>query len=644
MRILLIALVANCAALAGGVDRHTVPLLFLKNQGQAPAQFGFMAKGVGLTAYFAPDGVAFRLSGSTIRTEFVGAGNSVPEGSGLLPTRANFFTGPREAWQTGVTVYSGVKYREIYPGIDAMYGGDGRQLKSEFVVAPGADPSSIRVRYLSGGELRIAGDGALVIPVDGQELRELAPVAYQEYGNGRVTVACRFVLTGRNTVGFSVDDYDASSALIIDPVLSYSTYLGGSGSDSAAALAVDSAGAAYVAGFTASQNLPIASSEQSSNAGGNDIFVAKLNATGNGLVYCTYIGGSGDDRATGIALGTDGSAYVTGFTQSKNFPVRSPLQSKLAGGQNAFVLKLSPSGNALLFSTYLGGSSSDAAYGIALDGSGNAYVVGDTTSANFPATGFQSTNRGGQDVFIAKLSADGSSLLYSTYLGGYTTDHGAAIAVDTSGNAYVTGYTLSTDFPLANALQPRIAGMQAAFVSKLNASGKALLFSTYLGGTSSPYGYPQTGYGITVDAQGSAYVAGVTSAPDFPLLNPLQSSLRGSTDAFVTKLSASGSLAYSTYVGGASTDAGTSIAVDSGGNAFVAGYTYSSDLPVVGGFQSQSGGNYDAFLVELNAAGSAIVYSTYLGGNGSDAATAVALDPAGNASWPAIRSRPISPC
>jgi hypothetical protein len=468
MRTLLVALVANCAVLASTVDRPAVPLLFVKNQGQAPARFQFMAKGVGLTAYFALNGVTFCFPGSTIRMEFVGAESPVPQGLGLLPTQANFITGPREAWRSGVPVYSGVRYRELYRGIDAVYGVSGRNLKSEFVVAPGADTSSIRVRYLGVSDLRIAENGDLIIAVDGQELRELAPVVYQESGNQRVTVAGRFVMTGDNTVGFAVDDYDVSRPLIIDPVLVYSTYLGGSGSDSATALAVNSSGAAYVAGFTASHDFPTASPAQGSNAGGNDIFVAKLNPSGNGMVYCTYIGGSGDDRANGIALGSDGSAYVTGFTQSRNFPVRSPLQPKLAGGQNAFVLRLSPGGNSLVFSTYLGGSSTDVANGIAVDGAGNVYVVGDTTSTNLPVNGFQTANRGGQDVFVAKLSADGSSLLYSTYLGGTTTDHGAAIAVDSSGNAYVTGSTLSTDLPLANAIQSRIGGRQTVFVTTRN--------------------------------------------------------------------------------------------------------------------------------------------------------------------------------
>ncbi|MGA3017202.1 MAG: SBBP repeat-containing protein, partial [Bryobacteraceae bacterium] len=445
----------------------------------------------------------------------------------------------------------------------------------------------------------------------------------------RLLVQSRFRLDANGALCFELGAYDRSLPLVIDPVLSYSTLLGGSGVNSATAVAVDSSGSAYVAGFTDSYNFPTQSPAQNYNAGSNNAFVAKLNAAGNGLIYATYIGGSGDDRAYGIAVDSSGNAYVTGSTTSLNFPVRYPLQSRLLGAHNAFVVKLSPAGNMMDYSTYLGGSGEDYGYGIAVDGSGNAYVVGDTTSLNFPATGFQKGFHGVQDAFVAKVSADGSRLVYSTYLGGSNTDHGAAIAVDSGGTAYVTGSTYSTDFPTMNPFQPHLAGGEDAFIARLNASGTALLFSTYLGGSNGVVSYPETGQGIALDGQGNAYVVGVTSSVNFPTLNAEQSSLDGWLDAFVAKVNSSGALIYSTYLGGSGETVGNAIAVDSSGSAYVTGYTYSTDLPVVAALQSTIGGDCDAFLAKLSPAGNSLTYLSYLGGNGSDNGAAVALDPTG---------------
>jgi hypothetical protein len=421
--------------------------------------------------------------------------------------------------------------------------------------------------------------------------------------------------------------------------------LGGSDFDTATALTVDSTGAAYVAGFTESYNFPTANPAQSYNAGGNDVFVAKFNPSGSGLVYCTYVGGSADDRAYGIAVDGNGFAYVTGSTNSGNFPVRNALQSRLAGGRNAFVLKLSLAGSSLVFSTYLGGNAADNGNGIALDAGGNAYVVGDTTSTNFPATGFQRGNHGGQDAFVAKLSADGSRLLYSTYLGGGSNDRGAGIAVDASGSAYITGSTYSADFPVANAFQSRNAGGQDAFIARIGTDGNSLLFSTYLGGTGGIAAYPEAAQGIALDSQGSAYVTGVTSSADFPLLQAVQTSRRGSLDAFVAKVNASGTLVYSTYLGGSSVDVGNAIAVDASGSAYVVGYSYSTDLLVTtSALQAANAGDCDAFLAKLSATGDSLAYLSYLGGNSSDTATAVVLSTSGNvyvAGWTLSTNFPL---
>jgi hypothetical protein len=644
MRPLLIGLLANYAVLAAQSAPSTVPLFFMENHGQAPAGVRLMAKGSGITAYFSPSEVLYRGGRRSVRIEFAGANYSIPEGTGEMPGRANFLRGQPEEWVTGVSLFRGVVYRNLYPGIDLRYGAEGRNLKSEFAVAPGSDPSVILIRYVDTYGLRMGPAGELLIPVDGRDLREEEPTLYQDYGGQRVTVEGRFVLGGAGTVRLEVGPYDRSLPLIVDPSLSYSTLLDGSSPSAANALAVDANGSAYITGFTSAYNFPTVSPEQNVNAGGNEVFVAKLNVAGTGLVYCTYIGGSGDDRGYGIAVDSTGSAYITGSTTSRNFPTRYPLQPAMLGGKSAFVLKLSPSGSALVFSTYLGGSGSDAGNGIALDLSANAYIVGDTTSLNFPASGLQKGNKGGQDVFVASINSSGTSLLYSTYLGGSGTDHGAAIAVDSSGGAYVTGSTFSIDFPVANAFQTAIGGGQDAFVARLAPGGSALTFSTYLGGSGGTVGNPEAGQGIALDSQGSVYVAGVTPSANFPILSALQPSLDAGLDAFVTKLSSTGILVYSTYFGGSGIDEANAIAVDNNGRAFVVGYSASTDLPIIGGFQSSNGGDYDAFIAELSASGSSLVWSSYLGGSSSDTATAVALDPTGNlyvAGWTLSTNFPL---
>ena len=622
---------------------RAVPLVFLANQGQAPPAVRFMAKGSGLTAFFAPEEARFRVGNAFVRVEFIGARPEVEiAGLGRQPGEANFLVGAREEWRLGVPLYGGIVYRELYPGIDMVYGGRRQDLKSEFIVAPGADPARIQLRYEGADDLRIDADGALAISVHGHELREQAPVIYQQRDGARVAVDGRFAVSS-TVVSFIVNGYDHDLPLVIDPVLSYSTLLGGSNSDAAMALAVDGTGAAYVAGFTASFDFPTASPEQNFNAGGNDAFVAKLNASGNGLTYCTYLGGKADDRAYGIAVDASGAAYITGSTASTNFPTANAFQSKLAGAKNVFLAKLSPAGNSLIYSTFLGGGASDTGNGIAVDSSGNAYVVGDTTSLNFPASGLQKGNAGGQDVFVAKLSASGATLIYSSYLGGSNDDHGAAIAVDAGGAAYITGSTWSTNFPVASAYQGAIGGGQDAFVARFNTTASALVFGTYLGGSGGSLGYPESGQGIALDAQGNAYIAGTTSSANFPQLHAFQTALSGAADAFVTKMNASGALVYSTYLGGTGMDTANAIAVDASGNAYVAGQTFSSDLPVAGAFQSTYGGDYDAFAGKLSAAGG-LVWLSYLGGSGADTATAAALDPAGNlyiAGWTLSPNFPV---
>jgi hypothetical protein len=630
-----------CLIPAAGSAADKVPLFFVENAGQASAPVHFVAQGSGGSAWFSPGEVAFLAGGVLVRISAVGSNPAAPiEGVDRLSGSANFLIGSEERWRVGVPLYRSIAYRGLYPGIDMIYGSDGQNLKSEYVVQPGADASLIRIAYLGAGRPTMDESGALTISVhgsvdgsvNGDRLREEPPVIYQTRGGRRESVRGHFAVSANGTVGFVLGGYDASLPLVIDPTLVYSTLLGGSSSNAATAVAVDSTGEAYVAGFTASQNFPTASPEQNFNAGSNDAFIAKFNATGNGLIYCTYLGGSADDRAYAIAVDANGDAFVAGYTASYNFPLHNPIQSSLKGARNAFVAKLNPAGNALLFSTYLGGSGSDTAYGLALDSSGNAYVVGDTTSQNFPAANFQQTNHGSQNAFVSKIASTGSALIYSTYLGGNSIDHGAAIAVDATGAVYLTGSTFSSSFPVSSgAYQAAIGGGQDAFAAKLSADGNSLVYGTFFGGSGGSAGYPESGLGIAVDAQSNAYIAGSTSSANFPILGGVQTSLNGWLDAFAAKFSPTGALVYSTYLGGSGMDAANAIAVDASGDAWFAGYTISSDLPVTGNaLQPTYGGDYDAFVARLNPAGSSLLYLSYLGGIASDTATGIALDGAGN--------------
>jgi hypothetical protein len=631
----------QCVAAVRGGD--SLALVFVPNHGQAHRDVRFLAKGSRLNAYFSSRKAVFQMSGASLAIEFIGAtGPRLLETTGPTSGEVNFLVGPKEAWRTGVPLLDGVVYRELYPGIDMIYRGSGPHIKSEFIVAPGEDPARIRLRY-GGADLRVESDGSLSIRAGQHTLRESTPVIYQERDGTRVAVQGGYELN-QDIVSFVVGGYDRSLPLVIDPVLSYLTLLGGSGADAAMSMAIDSTGAAYIAGFTSSSDFPTASPEQTLNGGGNEVFVAKLNPAGNGLVYCTYIGGRADDRAYGIAVDASGAAYVAGSTTSSNFPVSGALQPKLAGGKNAFVLKLNPAGNALVYSTYLGGNGSDVANGIAIDAAGNAYVALETTSTNLPVTGYQKSSRGGLDGFVAKIAANGSGLLYSTYLGGAGEDHVTGIAVDGAGSAFVTGSTYSPDFPLANAYQPALAGGQDAFVTKLSATGTSLIFSTYLGGGAGLLGSAEIAHGITVDAQGNVYVVGETSSIDFPIRAATQSTNAGWQDAFAAKFSGAGALIYSTYLGGVNLDIANAVAVDGSGNAYIAGQTTSSNLAAILGSPNPPTGIFDAFIVKLVPAGNAVSALVYLGGSGADTAAAIIVDASSNiyvAGWTLSPNLPV---
>lgn len=648
-----------------------LPLSFEANRGQAAESIDFVARGPGYALALSATEAVFslrkadsaarnnddsrvqKISNSLSATKAPSALHPAPStvlqmnliganraatvaGQNELEGRVNYLIGSDPAkWRTNVPTFARVRYAEVYPGIDVIYYGNQRRLEYDFVVGPGRDAKTIALEFAGAQKVEMDGaTGDLLVHVGGETIRQHAPVAYQEVSGGaRKKIESRYALREGGQVGFEVGEYDTSAPLVIDPVLEYSTFLGGSFADQARAIAVDSAGNAYVIGVPSS-DFPVANAFQDTFHGILDVFVTKLNAAGSALVYSTYLGGSGYDFGFGIAVDSAGSAYVTGFTSSTDFPTANAFQGKHASGDDAFVAKLSPTGSALVYSTYLGGSNNDGGIDIAVDSAGNAYVTGFTSSTDFPtANGLQGINGGFEDgdAFVTKFTAAGSALVYSTYLGGDDSDIGEGIAVDSAGNAYVTGSTLSTNFPTANAFQSTFGGGSSevgdAFVTKFNATGSTLVYSTYLGGDEG-----DTGLSIAVDPAGSAYVTGGTGSDDFPTANALQSALVGFGDVFVTKLTATGTaLVYSTYLGGNSTEAGYSIAVDSAGNAYVAGFTQSTDFPAVNAFQSTAGSNLDAFVSKFNAAGSALLYSSYLGGDDTDWAFGLAVDSTGNA-------------
>jgi hypothetical protein len=643
-----------------------LPLSFEANHGQADARVKFLSRTGGYSLLLTGDEAVLMLSGKKTgiaKTAHTPLSKAKPKASGVLRMKlrnanpaakitgvdelaatSNYFVGndPKK-WRTGVPTYAKVKYEGIYSGIDLVYYGNQRQMEYDFIVAPGVDPHRIAFDIRGATRIRQDAHGDLVLKVGEGEIRWHKPVAYQEKDGAQELVAARYTITDTNRVGFIVAKYDANRPLYIDPLI-YSTYLGGNGDEYGAGIAVDNAGNAYVIGTTNSTDLPVTPRAlqtvcHGGSSGGTcgDAFVVKLNPTGSALVYSTYLGGSGGDAGSGVAVDRAGSAYVTGYTESTDFPTMNPLQPANGGGGkggigNAFVTKIASSGSALIYSTYLGGSGNnsggDTGSGIAVDSAGNTYVTGITESTDFPTMNpLQPALEPFEDAFVTKINPSGSALVYSTYLGGLGGDGGGGIAVDSTGNAYVTGFTFATNFPTKNPLQPALDGIEDAFVAKVNPTGSALVYSTYLGG--SPY---NIGSGVAVDGSGSAYVTGYTDSTNFPTRDPLQSNYGGGDwDAFVAKVNPLGSaLVYSTYLGGRGADIGYGIAVDGAGDAYLTGSTTSDNFPTVNPFQKQRSKLIDAFVSKLNSAGSALLYSTFLGGSGSDYGLAIAVDYAGN--------------
>ncbi len=639
---------APAARLRVQTNYASLPLAFEQNQGQTDAQVKYMARGDGYILFLTGDDAVFSLqsasknsasitrrgaaptknherrapandSAAVVRMQLAGGNPGAKvSASDLLPGKSNYFLGsdPRK-WHSDVPHYARVSYQDVYPGVNLAFHGAQRQTEFDFVVAPGANPAPIAFRFTGAQGIKTDDSGNLVLSSAAGNVQLHKPVAYQEQNGVRQAVDARFVLKTDKQVTFALGNYDRSRELVIDPSVTYaySTYLGGSGADEGQGIAFDGSGNAYVTGQTASPNFPGFSSTNKLKGTAN-AFVTKLTPSGT-LGYSTYVGGSASDSGNAIAVdSTSGSAFVAGGTTSTDFPTVLPFQSTLGGGSDAFAFELLSNGT-LSYSTYLGGSGDDIGLGIALNQTTRSYaVVGKTASSNFPThNALQAALNGTSNGFVSLWDST-KARVYSTYLGGGTGDSVFGVALDSSDNAFVTGQTFSTSFPTKNPFQSTCGSCS---------SGNSNAFVTVINAAGSAYVYSSflggsgldIGDGIAVDSNGNAYVAGTTTSSAFPTTTvALQTVYGGSTDGFITEVNQQGSaMVYSTYLGGTGFDAAASIAVDNSGNAYVTGQTSSSTFPTVGATQSALKGGNDAFVSEINSSGTALVFSTYLGGS-----------------------------
>lgn len=620
--------------LAGAV---AAPPAFEANRGQAPARVRFLAHMPGGALLLTDREAEFRprRGGAGTRMRWLGANRRVPpEPLDPLPGKVNYFLGNDPSkWRTHVPTYARVRYRALYPGVDLAFYFAGGRLEYDFELEPGVSPGVIQLAFEGAEEARLMPGGDIEAPAGGGVVRHHRPVVYQVNEGRKRPLAGRFVQRGRNRFGFEVEPCERAQRLFIDPVVSYSTFLGGSGGDTPYGLAVDASGNAYVVGSTSSVDFPVGGGAPgAASRGGRDVFVTKLDRDGAGIVFSTYLGGREDEDGWGIALDAQGGVVVTGMTKSPDFPVKNAIQSAYGGGEtDAFVARLGPAGDTLIFASFLGGKGDDAGIAVSLDRQGAVYVTGDTRSADFPKSGALPGGGpgGGLEVFAAKLGATGAPLVYSVLFGGSRNDVGNGIKVDAAGNAIIGGYTLSPDFPATpGAYQTKWAGQSDAFLAKLSASAASLVYSTYIGGAGDEFTA-----GLDLDAAGNAYLVGWTTSPTYPTTPGAPGGLRrGDSDGFVSKLNPQGSsLVYSTLLGGSGKDAVYAVAVDSSGSACLTGATESADFPTTRDApQTEIKGRADVMLARLDASGSALAYSSYLGGGKIDDGLGIALDPAGN--------------
>jgi hypothetical protein len=679
------------AARAVAASYGKLRIEFEENRGQSDPRVKFLAHGSRGVLFLTSDGAVLRLeapatpqppspdqkaaqnsrlaaSNSAFVSLTLGGANSHAQVAGLdrQPGRSNYFIGrDRSNWHTNVPHFARVQYSAVYPGVDMIFYGRDGFLESDFVLAPGADANQINLDVAGARKLTPDSQGNLVLSTRAGEVTLARPVAYQEVAGNRRLIAARYVLCGSHTAGIEVAAYDHARQLVIDPVIGYSTLLGGSGADSANGIAVDANGDAYIAGSTTSSDFPVTPNVYdgtlNTNGTGTDAFVAELNPTGTALLFATYFGGSGGDVAYGVGVDAGANAYIAGTTTSLDLPTAatsgSPIASQFPSGNigtTGFFAEFSSAGTVLSYSTYLGGNERDTPSGLFVDSSGNAYVVGTTSSTNFPTStvynnAFQTFSNavanGGSSGFLSKISTSSSlpglqGLLYSTYLSGSDSDGSAAVAADAQGNAYITGTASSTDFPITpGAFQTSISlGDDVAYVTRLDttqAGNASLVYSSYLGGTGTQGG---EGNAIAVDSSFNAYVGGGTSVADFPVTHsafmtsqPAAGYIMGFVARFNTAISGTNSLVYSTYLGGSNVSGNFvyGIAADGAGDAYVTGSTYTNNYPITNGApQVVQNGVSNAIVTVVNPAGTGLLFSSYWGGVSNDQGNALTLDTA----------------
>jgi hypothetical protein len=635
-----------------------------------------------------------------VRLRLVGAA-AQPEARGIDPLtgKANYFVGndPRQ-WRTGQPLFRKVQLNQVYPGIDLVYYAGESSLEYDFNVAPGAQPDRITLKVQGADDVRLDKDGNLLLTIGDEEIRQHRPVLYQVSNGVKLPVQGGYQLDGKTTVRFWIGSYDRARPLVIDPSLNFSTYIGGKLNDLGWGIAQDGGGNIYIAGQTLSTDLRTNISSpalQPVYQGGvqqfGDAFVAKYTG-GTNLAYLTYLGGKLQDAAFAITADAAGNAFVTGFTDSTNFPIwpADAFQTHLAGRNNnglhrypidAFVTKLDPSGTQVVYSTYFGGDGRDVGLGIAVDSAGSAYITGLTESTNLPtlntiegpyvrgkdsalATNYSGAKyHGNGDGFIAKLSPDGRTLQYASYLGGTNQEEGESIAIDAANSAYVAGWTSSSNFPTTSPLTTYLNGQTNrtsptdAFLAKVDSTGSNLVYSTLWGGN-----HNDAALHVAVNpATGEAYITGYTFSTNFPItlsnFVSYVSKTNVNSDVFVTKFDTNGSAfssnGYSVIFGGRRADYGIGLDLDALGDAYVVGSTSSitnfagvTNASMAGFWATNPPGSFsitnqsikkygtnDTFLVVLDPTGSNFLFSAYLGGSGNDQANGIVFDTNANAAY-----------
>lgn len=654
LSIFLVAVILAVAIPASATQAHgqlpeafgKLPLTFEANTGQVDPAVRFVSRAQRSTLFLTPSEAVLSLRGAeeeraVVRWRMAG-GNRNPRvvGESALPTKTNYFRGnDARQWRTDVPNFAQVRYQSVYPGIDVLYRGNERQIEYDFVIAPKANPGRIRMSFEGAQSMALGKDGELILRTAVGDLVQPRPYVYQEVDGRRQTIDGRYALRGKNEIGFVLGRYDRSRPVVIDPVLAWSTYLGGSIEDLGYAIAVDGSGNTYVTGATGSTDFPTASPIQGTKAYDWDVFVTKINAAGTAIVYSTFLGGNGwNEYGLGIAVDSSGNAYITGGTNATDFPgvTGGSIQSSFGGtgsNRDAFATRINAAGNAIDWSTYLGGSGDEIAYGIAADSSGNCYVVsatGSSTLSFIDGSALQPSSNGNGDAFVVKINSSGAKV-YATFLGGSGGEFGQSIAADSSGNAWVAGVTGSTDFPgvTGSSLQSTNAGGDDLFLAKLNSGGTSLVYATYFGTSSGEWLQE-----MRLDGSANIYLTGETQSTTWPGVtgSSAQSSNAGSYDIYVTKLNSTATaITWSTFLGGTGYDASAGVGIDSSGNVYVGGMTNSTNFPVSSAIQSTyGGGTVDTVAAKLNSTGTAMLWSTYLGGNDEDQAFGAVADASGN--------------